>query len=237
MRPYRHELHHGWDKWWAYDGGGLCYGVTGWGTHSFDQIQRALGTDETGPVEMVLEEAVRDEPCGKFETVTEVDETRLDYLIRTRQAGRRTPGQGPHVVCRRDRTSVASGWQLGTRPGRHLHRRRGQTGNQPQQDRGQSQGATRTIPPTPARSPNRRRSITLKTGCDASRPASDATPTSNMVYGRRRWVTSSTSSVKSAGLARGCIGIRRANGSPIVTKPTSRRTSSGRDEKATSCRT
>ena len=28
-----------------------CYGVTGWGTHSYDQIQRALGTDETGPVQ------------------------------------------------------------------------------------------------------------------------------------------------------------------------------------------
>ena len=81
LRPYRHELHHGWEKWWAYDGGGLCYGVTGWGTHSYDQIQRALGTDETGPIEIVLEESVKDEPCGKFETVTEVDQTRLDYLI------------------------------------------------------------------------------------------------------------------------------------------------------------
>jgi predicted dehydrogenase len=81
MRPYNHALQHGWEKWWAYDGGGLCYGVTGWGTHSYDQIQRALGTDDTGPVEIVLEEPVEDRPCGKFETVTEVDETRLDYLI------------------------------------------------------------------------------------------------------------------------------------------------------------
>jgi predicted dehydrogenase len=81
LRPYRHELHHGWEKWLAYDGGGLCYGVTGWGTHSYDQIQRALGTDETGPVEMVLEEPVEDQPCGKFETVSEVDQTRLEYLI------------------------------------------------------------------------------------------------------------------------------------------------------------
>ena len=81
MRPYHHSLQHGWEKWWAYDGGGLCYGVTGWGTHSYDQIQRALGTDNTGPVEILLEEPVADRPCGKFETVTEVDQTRLDYLI------------------------------------------------------------------------------------------------------------------------------------------------------------
>ena len=46
----RKNLHHGWGKWWGYDWGGLCYGVTGWGTHSFDQIQRALGTDNPGPI-------------------------------------------------------------------------------------------------------------------------------------------------------------------------------------------
>ena len=46
--------------WRDYDGGGLCFGVTGWGTHSYDQINRALGTDDTGPVEVVLEEP---SPC------------------------------------------------------------------------------------------------------------------------------------------------------------------------------
>ena len=35
-----------------------CFGVTGWGTHSYDQINRALGTDDTGPVEILLEEPV-----------------------------------------------------------------------------------------------------------------------------------------------------------------------------------
>jgi len=82
FRPYHHELHRGWDRWWAYDSGGRCYGVTGWGTHSYDQIQRALGTDETGPVEVVLEEPVQNAPCGKFETPrSEIDRTKLDYLI------------------------------------------------------------------------------------------------------------------------------------------------------------
>ncbi|TWU33037.1 Gfo/Idh/MocA family protein [Novipirellula artificiosorum] len=92
MRPYRHDLHHRWEKWWSYDGGGLCYGVTGWGTHSYDQIQRALGTDLTGPTTIILEEPVTDRACGKFETVTEVDETRLDYLIRLAN-----PVEGPRA--------------------------------------------------------------------------------------------------------------------------------------------
>ena len=53
-------------QWWDYDGGGLCFGVTGWGTHSYDQIQRALGTDETGPVEVWLEEPVQVMGTGKY---------------------------------------------------------------------------------------------------------------------------------------------------------------------------
>ena len=67
LRPYHSELHRGWMKWWAYDPGGISFGVTGWGTHSYDQIQRGLGTDETGPVEVMLEEPVRNISSGKFE--------------------------------------------------------------------------------------------------------------------------------------------------------------------------
>ena len=47
-------IHRGWGRWWDYDGGGDNFGVTGWGTHSYDQINRALGTDDTGPVEVTL---------------------------------------------------------------------------------------------------------------------------------------------------------------------------------------
>ena len=54
FRPYHHELHRGWAKWWDYDGGGVSFGVTGWGTHSYDQIQRGLGTDETGDRKSVV---------------------------------------------------------------------------------------------------------------------------------------------------------------------------------------
>ena len=79
IRPYHAELHRGWARWWAYDGGGRCFGVTGWGTHSYDQVQRALGTDETGPVEVVLEEPVEVKPTGKFETPEGNPDTGVDY--------------------------------------------------------------------------------------------------------------------------------------------------------------
>lgn len=52
LRPYHTRLHRGWSGWWDYDGGGQSWGVTGWGTHALDQVQCALGTDDTGPVEI-----------------------------------------------------------------------------------------------------------------------------------------------------------------------------------------
>jgi len=52
MRPYHTLLHRGWANWWDYDGGGKSWGVSGWGTHALDQVQCALGTDDTGPVEI-----------------------------------------------------------------------------------------------------------------------------------------------------------------------------------------
>ncbi len=65
-RPYHGSLFYDWSRWWDYDGGGLCFGVTGWGTHSFDQVNAALGTDDTGPTEILLEEEPRIESSGKF---------------------------------------------------------------------------------------------------------------------------------------------------------------------------
>jgi predicted dehydrogenase len=58
LRPYHSSLQFGWSNYFEYDGGGQSWGVTGWGTHSLDQVQCALGTDETGPVEVWTEEAV-----------------------------------------------------------------------------------------------------------------------------------------------------------------------------------
>lgn len=56
LRPYHPDLHYGWARWDDYDGGGQSWGVTGWGTHSLDQAQCGLGTDDTGPVEIWPEE-------------------------------------------------------------------------------------------------------------------------------------------------------------------------------------
>lgn len=47
VRPYSTQLHRKWMGWWDYSGGEM----TNWGAHGIDQIQTALGTDTTGPVE------------------------------------------------------------------------------------------------------------------------------------------------------------------------------------------
>lgn len=52
LRPYHKKLQFGWALLRDYDGGGQSWGVTGWGTHALDQVQAALGTDDTGPVEI-----------------------------------------------------------------------------------------------------------------------------------------------------------------------------------------
>jgi predicted dehydrogenase len=57
LRPYHKQLQTQWALWWDYDGGGQSWGVSGWGTHALDQVQCALGTDTTGPVEIWPEES------------------------------------------------------------------------------------------------------------------------------------------------------------------------------------
>lgn len=47
MRPYNKQIHFGWMRWRDYSG----MEMTNWGAHGLDQIQSALGMDETGPVE------------------------------------------------------------------------------------------------------------------------------------------------------------------------------------------
>jgi predicted dehydrogenase len=58
LRPYHPKLHRGWANYVDYDGGGESWGVSGWGTHGLDQVQAALGKDDTGPVELWLEDRV-----------------------------------------------------------------------------------------------------------------------------------------------------------------------------------
>jgi hypothetical protein len=68
LRPLEPDLQSGWARWTDYDGGGLCFGVTGWGAHSYDQINRALGADDTGPVSILLEEPLAERETGRFES-------------------------------------------------------------------------------------------------------------------------------------------------------------------------
>ena len=80
FRPYHEDLRRRWSNWWDYDAGGLTFGVSGWGTHSYDQVNMALGTNETGPVEILLEEPSEIRASGKFENrKPDEDETGADY--------------------------------------------------------------------------------------------------------------------------------------------------------------
>ena len=92
LRPYHHDLHRGWQRWWDYENGGVSFGVSGWGTHSYDQIQRGLGTNWTGPVEVVLQERYEHRPLLKYEQGREPgpEETGQDYYwFRDGQTGLR----------------------------------------------------------------------------------------------------------------------------------------------------
>ena len=109
MRPYHHDLHYGWANWWDYDGGGRSFGVTGWGTHSYDQVQRGLGTDETGPVSLVLEEPVREKSTGVYpEREIAESETGAVYYnmakgaVGPRGTVRMTYANGAQLVCTLD---------------------------------------------------------------------------------------------------------------------------------------
>jgi predicted dehydrogenase len=62
LRQYHVELQRGWSSYRDYDGGGQSWGVSGWGTHALDQVQCALGTDNTGPTEVWQEETGATKP-------------------------------------------------------------------------------------------------------------------------------------------------------------------------------
>ena len=80
FRPYHPDLHFYWANWWDYDAGGRGFGVSGWGTHSYDQVNMVLGTNETGPVKILLEEPCEDRASGKFDNRQPLeDETGAEY--------------------------------------------------------------------------------------------------------------------------------------------------------------
>ena len=90
FRPYHPQLHYSWANWWDYDAGGRSFGVSGWGTHSYDQVNMALGTNETGPVEILLEEPCEIRESGKFDNrKPDDDETGVEYYAGAKLTGPR----------------------------------------------------------------------------------------------------------------------------------------------------
>jgi len=90
FRPYHPELQYGWDRWWDYDAGGTCFGVSGWGTHSYDQVNRVLGMNDSGPTGVVLMEPCEIRESGKFaNSKYDDDDTGADYYGMARVTGPR----------------------------------------------------------------------------------------------------------------------------------------------------
>ncbi len=90
LRPCKGEIQFGWAQWGDYDGGGRSFGVSGWGTHSFDQMQAAIGTSLTGPVEITLMEPCTEQDSGRYDNRrVEDDETGAQYYQMARIRGPR----------------------------------------------------------------------------------------------------------------------------------------------------
>lgn len=117
FRPYHPQLHFGWKRWSDYTAGGRCFGVDGWGSHSYDQVNRALGTDETGPVEILLEEPLRVMESGKF-----VHDAELTGIVGDEDTGKPYHGMSKLVG---PRAKVTMTFATGTKLKLHLDGDRG----------------------------------------------------------------------------------------------------------------
>lgn len=75
LRPFNNQLQFGWMQWRDYSGGEM----TNWGAHGVDQIQWALGKDDTGPTELwPLSEGPHGEVAMKYADGTTVYFVRKD---------------------------------------------------------------------------------------------------------------------------------------------------------------
>ncbi len=228
LRPWDAELQMGWAKWWDYDGGGLCFGVTGWGTHSYDQINRALGTDDTGPVAVLLEEPVADRETGRFqgrETVggvvvglTGAEDTGVDYHGMAQLTGPRARSAcgstaAPNCGC------IWTGIEVPVWEPSSWVRKASWRSTATRSPATRRKSSSRPTIPAPTRA--RKPPITSRTGSSASRRASAAMRISRSGYERPRCATWSTSCVMSAWSASDSSGIRSRKSSPTATMPTS----------------
>lgn len=84
------EVQYNWSNWGDYDAGGLCFGVSGWGTHSFDQMQMAIGTSLMGPEQIILDEPCTIQDSGRFTNRPySEDDTGVDYYHMAKVTGPR----------------------------------------------------------------------------------------------------------------------------------------------------
>ncbi len=93
MRPFNGEWM-GWMRWRDFSGGEM----TNWGAHGVDQIQWALGADDTGPVEM---RPLSDGPHGQVE-MKYANGVKVSFVIE--------PGKGPMggavFVCEKGKLEI-----------------------------------------------------------------------------------------------------------------------------------
>ncbi len=96
QRPYHSELFTHWMRYWDYSGADM----TNWGAHGIDQIQMALGMDQTGPVEF---RPLADGPAGsvgfRYATGTEV---RLEFPAGDLQGGAMFVGERGRIEITRN---------------------------------------------------------------------------------------------------------------------------------------
>lgn len=96
-RPYSQELFTHWMRYWDYSGADM----TNWGAHGIDQIQSALGMDQTGPVEFWPQTgAPHGSVAFRYATGTEV---RLEMPVGDLQGGAMFIGEkGRMEITRND---------------------------------------------------------------------------------------------------------------------------------------
>jgi predicted dehydrogenase len=95
-RPFNQELFSHWMKYWDYSGADM----TNWGAHGIDQVQSALGMDQTGPVEFwPLQDAPRGSVGFRYATGTEV---RLELPAGDLQGGAMFVGEKGRIEITRN---------------------------------------------------------------------------------------------------------------------------------------